>query len=76
MRVNLVMAGALGMLLSATAAGAQEGGVAEWFSANVSVTSDYAFRGISQTLEEPAIQGEEGVWQRVVHRVAIDLTPA
>lgn len=29
---------------------------AEW-SGNVALTSDYAFRGISQTLEEPAIQG-------------------
>ena len=31
--------------------------LAEWMSGNVAVTSDYAFRGISQTLEEPAIQG-------------------
>lgn len=31
--------------------------LAEWMSGNVTVTSDYAFRGISQTLEEPAIQG-------------------
>lgn len=28
-----------------------------WLSGNVTVTSDYAFRGISQTLREPAIQG-------------------
>lgn len=27
------------------------------FSANVTVTSDYAYRGISQTDERPAIQG-------------------
>tara|TARA_B100000073_G_scaffold330805_1_gene319587 strand:+ start:1170 stop:1874 length:705 start_codon:yes stop_codon:yes gene_type:complete len=27
------------------------------FSANVTLTSDYSFRGISQTAEEPAIQG-------------------
>jgi uncharacterized protein (TIGR02001 family) len=31
--------------------------LAEWMSGNVAVTSDYAFRGISQTLEEPAVQG-------------------
>lgn len=31
--------------------------LAEWMSGNVAVTSDYAFRGISQTLEETAIQG-------------------
>lgn len=31
--------------------------LAEWMSGNVTVTSDYAFRGISQTLEEPSIQG-------------------
>lgn len=46
------------MLVSAGIAGAQEASTpAEWFSTNVSVTSDYAFRGISQTLEEPALQG-------------------
>lgn len=27
------------------------------FSANVTLTSDYAFRGVSQTLKDPAIQG-------------------
>ena len=32
-------------------------GVAEWFSGNVSVQSDYLFRGISQTSTKPAIQG-------------------
>jgi uncharacterized protein (TIGR02001 family) len=31
--------------------------LAGWMSGNVAVTSDYAFRGISQTLEEPALQG-------------------
>lgn len=29
----------------------------EWFTGNVAVASDYAFRGISQTGAEPAIQG-------------------
>jgi uncharacterized protein (TIGR02001 family) len=31
--------------------------VSEWLSGNVSVTSDYTFRGISQTLQQPAVQG-------------------
>lgn len=31
--------------------------LSEWLSGNVAVASDYAFRGISQTLEEPAVQG-------------------
>jgi len=39
---------------------AAQGGLNEandWLSGTVIVTSDYAFRGISQTLEKPAIQG-------------------
>ncbi len=38
---------------AATPASAQE----VEFSGNVAITSDYAFRGISQTLEQPAVQG-------------------
>ena len=49
------------LVLGAGVAHGQESGspstVQSWFSGNVSVTSDYSFRGISQTLEEPAIQG-------------------
>jgi uncharacterized protein (TIGR02001 family) len=40
-------------ILVVTSAGAQEVEV----SGNVMITSDYAFRGISQTLEKPAVQG-------------------
>lgn len=57
MKRNLVLTSLLGLLMGATGAEAQEGGPDEWLSGNVSVTSDYAFRGISQTLEEPALQG-------------------
>src|SRR5690554_6265151 len=47
------------LLVTATAASAQEEASkpSDWFSANVAVTTDYTFRGISQTLEEPAVQG-------------------
>ena len=38
------------LLLAGTASQAQ-------ISSNVSLTTDYVFRGVSQTLEEPAIQG-------------------
>ena len=53
----------LGIVASLAVAGAAEAQddeattLADWLSGNVSVTSDYAFRGISQTLEEPALQG-------------------
>lgn len=49
--------GILSLMIVAAGAEAQEGGASEWFSGNVSVVSDYPFRGISQTLEEPALQG-------------------
>jgi uncharacterized protein (TIGR02001 family) len=46
------------VLLAGPAAAQQTaGGVSEWLSGNVSVTSDYTFRGISQTLQQPALQG-------------------
>lgn len=52
---------ALGMALAVGAGRAEAqqelDQLAEWMSGNVTVTSDYAFRGLSQTLEEPAIQG-------------------
>lgn len=41
------------VLATVTAAGAQE----VTLSGNVAITSDYAFRGLSQTLEKPAVQG-------------------
>ena len=44
---------ALVLLVSAGAASAQDATV----SANIAVTSDYVFRGFSQTNEDPAIQG-------------------
>jgi uncharacterized protein (TIGR02001 family) len=47
------VAGLLLLLVRADGAAAQELEV----SGNVSIASDYTFRGISQTLEEPAIQG-------------------
>jgi uncharacterized protein (TIGR02001 family) len=46
------------LLFGARESAAQEaGGPASWFSGNVAITSDYPFRGISQTLRKPAIQG-------------------
>lgn len=59
MKRAMVVAVAASLALGAGTAEAQEGvdQLAEWMSGNVAVTSDYAFRGISQTLEEPAIQG-------------------
>lgn len=57
---GLIAAGAvLGLSLGGAPLGAQEAPpeAMGWFSANVSVASDYAFRGISQTLGEAAIQG-------------------
>ena len=48
-------------LFGAEVASAQENDpsseIQDWFSGNVAVTSDYVFRGISQSLEDPAIQG-------------------
>lgn len=46
------------LMTTAPAAGQEEmEDLSEWLSGNVAVTSDYPFRGLSQTLEEPAIQG-------------------
>lgn len=50
----------LNVLLGAAAAAATMTGVAHaetTFTGNVALTTDYAFRGISQTNEDPAIQG-------------------
>lgn len=58
-RIGILAAGAL-LLAGAGTASAQEaaeGGFASWLSGNVAVTSDYVFRGISQSLEDAAIQG-------------------
>ena len=35
----------------------EKSGLGDWLSGNVSLTSDYTFRGISQTLQQPALQG-------------------
>ena len=46
-----------GLLVLAGPAAAQDAEMPVTFSGSVAVASDYAFRGISQTLEDPAIQG-------------------
>lgn len=52
----VVLAGMV--VFGAERAVAQEAeGLAGWLSGNVAITSDYTFRGISQTLGGPAIQG-------------------
>jgi uncharacterized protein (TIGR02001 family) len=57
--MNRVMSGVIAasgvLFLSAVAAEAQTPEIE--LTGNVSIASDYAFRGISQTLEEPAVQG-------------------
>lgn len=52
-RSAAAVGGLLWVMSGVAAAHAQEVEV----SGNVSIASDYAFRGISQTLEEPAVQG-------------------
>lgn len=54
MRTALACAAALAALLTASAASAQDMPEIAW---NVGVTSDYVFRGYSQTAEEPSIFG-------------------
>ncbi len=54
---TLVATAALAVTMSAAAAQEAADTFPGEFSANVALTSDYAFRGISQTLEAPAIQG-------------------
>ena len=49
---KIIIAGSLLACASIVAAAEQSA-----FSANVALTTDYVFRGISQTFEEPAIQG-------------------
>lgn len=46
-----------GLLLLARPVAAQESEVPVEFSGSATLVSDYTFRGISQTLEDPAIQG-------------------
>ena len=50
------VAGLAGVLLVMAGAGPAQAQEVE-VSGNVSIANDYAFRGISQTLEEPALQG-------------------
>ncbi|MGV8928864.1 MAG: TorF family putative porin [Brevundimonas sp.] len=54
MRTAFACAAALAALLTASAASAQD---APEFAWNVGVTSDYVFRGFSQTNEDPAVFG-------------------
>ena len=54
MRTALACAAALAALLTASAASAQDTPDVAW---NLGVTSDYVFRGYSQTSEDPAIFG-------------------
>lgn len=54
MRTAYACAAAVAALLTAGAASAQSAPEVAW---NVGVVSDYVFRGYSQTLEDPAIQG-------------------
>lgn len=54
MRTALACAAALAVLLTAGAASAQETPEVAW---NLGVTSDYVFRGYSQTSEDPAVFG-------------------
>jgi len=49
----LAGAAALALMASAGAASAQDVAV----TANIAVTSDYVFRGFSQSNEDPAVQG-------------------
>lgn len=55
MRWSIVLLAAGALCVEAEQGWSQE--AAEWFTGNVAVASDYAFRGISQTGAEPAIQG-------------------
>lgn len=59
MKRAIVLGVATSLVLGAGTASAQDEleTLGEWLSGNVAVTSDYAFRGISQTLEEAALQG-------------------
>lgn len=57
MKTSLACAAVLGLALSAGAASAQSAGTDLDVAFNVSATSDYVFRGFSQTNEDPAIQG-------------------
>lgn len=54
MRTALACAAAMAVLLTAGAASAQETPEVAW---NLGVTSDYVFRGYSQTSEDPAVFG-------------------
>lgn len=59
MKPSMVLAVTMALVVGAAPARGQEeqGTLKDWLSGNVAVISDYTFRGISQTLEEPAIQG-------------------
>jgi uncharacterized protein (TIGR02001 family) len=56
-RVMSVLAVPALLLATAPLQAQEEGGLASWLSGNVSLTTDYTFRGISQTLQQPALQG-------------------
>lgn len=54
---SVVVVGALAALASVSAIASDKSGIPGSFSANVSLTSEYYFRGLSQTDDAPAIQG-------------------
>ena len=56
-QTSLAAIAAAGMIASVSAGAAKAEGNMPEFSANVAITSDYIFRGVSQTAEGPAIQG-------------------
>lgn len=49
--------GAVFMVAAPFAAHAQDSALPGTFTGNVALTSDYVFRGVTQTLQDPAIQG-------------------
>jgi len=57
LKKNLLAVAAIGAFALPGAALAQEAASPHTITGNLSFVSDYSFRGLSQTLEEPAIQG-------------------
>jgi hypothetical protein len=57
MKLRKVSLACGGLLVAGMCSPAMAQGVADMFSANVALTNDYVWRGISQTNEDPAIQG-------------------
>jgi uncharacterized protein (TIGR02001 family) len=57
MKKLIISSLALGALTAVSAGWADEKGEVHRFTGNLSLTSNYVFRGISQTFDDPAIQG-------------------